>query len=174
MHNGFHSRAKGQTRPDAACGENGVSRTAEQRKLPAKAIDAELNPPQFAASRRHQPIEAAAVRQLILLAARLGGSDACVRQCHFSQGGIEMPQKDPQNRGRFERERMRLGVAPIMTDFWEFSSRPRALADGQMVPAEGFEPPTFGLQNRCTTTVLSRPGGALALNCAKGPALGLR
>ncbi len=27
---------------------------------------------------------------------------------------------------------------------------------GGMVPAEGFEPPTFGLQNRCTTTVLSR------------------
>ena len=25
-----------------------------------------------------------------------------------------------------------------------------------LVPAEGFEPPTFGLQNRCTTTVLSR------------------
>ncbi len=24
------------------------------------------------------------------------------------------------------------------------------------MPAEGFEPPTFGLQNRCTTTVLSR------------------
>jgi hypothetical protein len=28
--------------------------------------------------------------------------------------------------------------------------------EGKMVPAEGFEPPTFGLQNRCTTTVLSR------------------
>ena len=27
-----------------------------------------------------------------------------------------------------------------------------------MVPAEGFEPPTYGLQNRCTTTVLSRHG----------------
>jgi hypothetical protein len=27
----------------------------------------------------------------------------------------------------------------------------------RLVPAEGFEPPTFGLQNRCTTTVLSRP-----------------
>ena len=27
---------------------------------------------------------------------------------------------------------------------------------GQMMPAEGFEPPTYGLQNRCTTTVLSR------------------
>ncbi len=26
----------------------------------------------------------------------------------------------------------------------------------RMVPAEGFEPPTYGLQNRCTTTVLSR------------------
>jgi hypothetical protein len=28
----------------------------------------------------------------------------------------------------------------------------------KMVPAEGFEPPTYGLQNRCTTTVLSRLG----------------
>jgi hypothetical protein len=26
-----------------------------------------------------------------------------------------------------------------------------------MVPGEGLEPPTFGLQNRCTTTVLTRP-----------------
>jgi hypothetical protein len=26
----------------------------------------------------------------------------------------------------------------------------------KLVPAEGFEPPTFGLQNRCTTPVLSR------------------
>jgi hypothetical protein len=26
------------------------------------------------------------------------------------------------------------------------------------LPAEGFEPPTYGLQNRCTTTVLSRRG----------------
>jgi hypothetical protein len=24
------------------------------------------------------------------------------------------------------------------------------------VPGEGFEPPAFGLQNRCTTTVLTR------------------
>jgi hypothetical protein len=27
-----------------------------------------------------------------------------------------------------------------------------------LVPGEGFEPPTFGLQNRCTTAVLTRPG----------------
>jgi hypothetical protein len=27
------------------------------------------------------------------------------------------------------------------------------------VPGEGFEPPTFGLQNRCTTTVLTRRRG---------------
>jgi hypothetical protein len=26
-----------------------------------------------------------------------------------------------------------------------------------MVPGEGFEPPTFGLQNRCTAAVLTRP-----------------
>jgi hypothetical protein len=26
-----------------------------------------------------------------------------------------------------------------------------------LVPGEGFEPPTFGLQNRCTATVLTRP-----------------
>ncbi len=25
-----------------------------------------------------------------------------------------------------------------------------------VMPGEGFEPPTFGLQNRCTTTVLTR------------------
>ena len=30
-----------------------------------------------------------------------------------------------------------------------------------MVPAEGFEPPTNGLQNRCSTTELSRPAGRL-------------
>ena len=28
---------------------------------------------------------------------------------------------------------------------------------GKMVPGEGIEPPTFGLQNRCTTAVLTRP-----------------
>ncbi len=35
------------------------------------------------------------------------------------------------------------------------------------MPAEGFEPPTFGLQNRCTTTVLSRPEGAYSKNFVK-------
>jgi hypothetical protein len=32
----------------------------------------------------------------------------------------------------------------------------------RLVPGEGFEPPAFGLQNRCTTTVLTRQlnGGA--------------
>jgi hypothetical protein len=32
----------------------------------------------------------------------------------------------------------------------------KSVSQGTMVPAEGFEPPTYGLQNRCTTTVLSR------------------
>ena len=33
----------------------------------------------------------------------------------------------------------------------------RSRKEGNL-PAEGFEPPTYGLQNRCTTTVLSRHG----------------
>ena len=32
----------------------------------------------------------------------------------------------------------------------------------KLVPGEGFEPPTFGLQNRCTTTVLTRHDRGLA------------
>lgn len=31
-----------------------------------------------------------------------------------------------------------------------------------VVPGEGFEPPTFGLQNRCTTAVLTRHTGSLS------------
>ena len=31
-----------------------------------------------------------------------------------------------------------------------------------MVPGEGFEPPTFGLQHRCTTAVLTRPDIVIA------------
>ena len=34
--------------------------------------------------------------------------------------------------------------------------RPRGL-QGRKMPGAGFEPATFGLQNRCTTTVLTRP-----------------
>ena len=34
-----------------------------------------------------------------------------------------------------------------------------------MVPGEGLEPPTFGLQNRCTTTVLTRRGGLVSEFC---------
>jgi hypothetical protein len=36
-----------------------------------------------------------------------------------------------------------------------------------MVPDEGFEPPTFGLQNRCTTTVLIRHTGWRAASIGK-------
>ena len=34
----------------------------------------------------------------------------------------------------------------------------------EMVPSEGLEPPTFGLQNRCTTTVLTRRSCGIAPN----------
>lgn len=33
----------------------------------------------------------------------------------------------------------------------------RTTVEGRLVPGEGIEPPTFGLQNRCTTAVLTRP-----------------
>ena len=32
---------------------------------------------------------------------------------------------------------------------------------GKLVPVEGIEPPTFGLQNRCTTAVLNRHEGRI-------------
>ena len=37
-----------------------------------------------------------------------------------------------------------------------------------LVPDEGIEPPTFGLQNRCTTAVLIRPdAGAFATSAER-------
>ena len=39
------------------------------------------------------------------------------------------------------------------------------------MPAEGFEPPTYGLQNRCTTTVLSRQIKDLREPCLTEPPL---
>ena len=40
-----------------------------------------------------------------------------------------------------------------------------------MVPGEGFEPPTFGLQNRCTTTVLTRQANGVYHASARMEAL---
>ncbi len=38
-----------------------------------------------------------------------------------------------------------------------------------LMPGEGFEPPTFGLQNRCTTTVLTRQGADFSTCSAQSP-----
>ena len=38
------------------------------------------------------------------------------------------------------------------------------VARGGLVPGAGFEPATFGLQNRCTTTVLTRQAVGQARN----------
>ena len=40
---------------------------------------------------------------------------------------------------------------------------------GYPVPAEGIEPPTFGLQNRCTTAVLRRRRPPLNTGSGRGP-----
>jgi hypothetical protein len=39
---------------------------------------------------------------------------------------------------------------------WNWRPSVRDHGKALVVPGEGFEPPTFGLQNRCTTTVLTR------------------
>lgn len=39
------------------------------------------------------------------------------------------------------------------------------------MPGEGFEPPTNGLQNRCSTPELTRPAGACALTAISVAAL---
>ena len=43
-------------------------------------------------------------------------------------------------------------------------SRGPAGNEARSMPGEGFEPPTFGLQNRCTTTVLTRHISDLAVS----------
>ena len=50
----------------------------------------------------------------------------------------------------------RLGVTRPQRSFWARSHGCHAV-EGSLVPGEGIEPPTFGLQNRCTTAVLTRP-----------------
>jgi hypothetical protein len=43
--------------------------------------------------------------------------------------------------------------------------RLRTIAEGNLVPDEGIEPPTFGLQNRCSTAELIRRfGGFCAIS----------
>ena len=43
----------------------------------------------------------------------------------------------------------------------------RTHRDKEVVPDERFELPTFGLQNRCTTTVLIRRVGWMPLKAAR-------
>src|ERR1700732_2050061 len=68
------------------------------------------------------------------------------------------------------------GVRPISV----FGAKSQWTNFFEKMPAEGFEPPTYGLQNRCTTTVLSRRGAGpiianlacrhrTALTCGRAP-----
>ncbi len=71
--------------------------------------------------------------------------------------------------GRFqERDEMRRAAILIGPEYGTVS-RPDLTAAAReaneadiMVPGEGFEPPTFGLQNRCTATVLTRQSQILS------------
>ena len=51
------------------------------------------------------------------------------------------------------------GLEPAASGVTGRRSRPTELHPHELVPTERIELPTFGLQNRCTTAVLRRPGG---------------
>jgi hypothetical protein len=53
---------------------------------------------------------------------------------------------------------------------WTDTTIARETSQG-VVPAEGFEPPTNGLQNRCSTTELSRHSGPRRMGAGRTPAL---
>ena len=59
----------------------------------------------------------------------------------------------------YHREAMAYAVAGFVAGMccWAVSRMWREPGAGVVVPAEGIEPPTFGLQNRCSTAELSRP-----------------
>ncbi len=44
----------------------------------------------------------------------------------------------------------------MFSQLWAMTSAQLTRRLKDTLPGEGFEPPTFGLQNRCTTTVLTR------------------
>jgi hypothetical protein len=45
--------------------------------------------------------------------------------------------------------------------------RLRTIVEGDLVPDEGIEPPTFGLQNRCSTAELIRHVAGFALPASR-------
>jgi hypothetical protein len=95
------------------------------------------------------------------LVALLRGLDAPERSL-----SPDLPGRDLNHNFWLKRLRaiVRMLVTPIVTPFMRRLSKFQCgccwtgIDQGGLVPAEGFEPPTYGLQNRCTTTVLSRLG----------------
>src|SRR5258707_11449494 len=77
--------------------------------------------------------------------------------------GVETPRREA-----------RLGqrLADMAADIARAAGHQDSGAHRAMVPGEGFEPPTFGLQNRCTTTVLTRPTFEIIIFAPPRPFIG--
>ena len=68
-----------------------------------------------------------------------------------------MPQADRHDDHEQQQQSIPARVRSTMISRSMELSAPRMLNMNRPL-GEGFEPPTFGLQNRCTTTVLTRQG----------------
>ena len=74
----------------------------------------------------------------------------------IASGSVGRPTSQRQARkNQFDNEAGSVSISPAAR-----RARARPLL-WWMVPGEGFEPPTFGLQNRCTATVLTRQNQCL-------------
>lgn len=70
--------------------------------------------------------------------------------------GPELPPETGPSRHRDRRGGAASADALCRTTVTPHGREARPRRSNVVVPAEGIEPPTFGLQNRCTTAVLHR------------------
>ena len=75
-----------------------------------------------------------------------------IRTCLSRYSGQDMGPGEHSLPGNEAFTADQLGLSP--TNFGDDAGREHTV---DLVPGEGFEPPTFGLQNRCTAAVLTRP-----------------
>ena len=47
-------------------------------------------------------------------------------------------------------------ITSVIEEFWQLCANRAPAEFRKVVPGEGIEPPTFGLQNRCSTAELAR------------------
>ena len=87
---------------------------------------------------------------------RTGGGDSSLHGGEIdAEGGLRVRTEALDVLERERLDRGKAGGHAARPCRWKSGRRPAGHRPG-MVPGEGIEPPTFGLQNRCTTAVLTR------------------